>query len=200
MRLHQNPASPFVRMVLVTAHETGQMGDFEDLKVAAILPIERLDAVASDNPLGRIPTLVTDDGEAIFDSRVICAYLANRAGNDEIHPSGDFRVMTLFALCQGFCDTAVNLRYETFLRPEELRWDKWISRQQERLGNTLDELEKNWLDDLKTVNVGSIGVAVALGYLDFRYPDMDWRNSCPGLGAFYEEFSARPSMAQTKPD
>lgn len=186
-------------MVLVTAHETDQMGDFEDLEVAAILPIEKLDTVASDNPLGRIPTLVTDDGDAIFDSRVICAYLADRAGNGDIHPSTDFRVMTLFALVQGFCDTAVNLRYETFLRPEELRWDQWIGRQRERLENTLDELEKNWASDLQGVNVGTIGVAVALGYMDFRYPDLDWRASHPALAKFFEDFSARPSMKATEP-
>ncbi|MEM7425763.1 MAG: glutathione S-transferase [Pseudomonadota bacterium] len=199
MRLHQNPASPFVRMVLVTAHETGQMDDFEDFELAAILPIERLAAVASDNPLGRIPTLVTDEGDAVFDSRVICAYLADRAGNSSIHPSSNFRIMTLFALAQGFCDSAVNLRYETFLRPEEFRWNQWIERQQERLANTLDELEKNWLDDLSGVDVGSIGVAVALGYLDFRYPDTQWRAGRPGLAGFYETFSQRPSMQATVP-
>ncbi len=198
MLLHHNPASPFVRMVRVLAHETGQADDIEE-SVATILPIERHAATSDANPLGRIPTLVTDDGEAIFDSRVICAYLANRAGNTEIHPSTNFRVMTLFALAQGLCDSAVNLRYETGLRPEALQWDQWINRQRERIGIVLDDLNANWQDDLSAVHVGSIGVAAALGYLDFRYPDLGWRDGRDGLAAFYESFSQRPSMQATVP-
>lgn len=200
MRLHQNPASPFVRMVLVTAHETGQTKDFEDLEVAAVLPIETHSGTSSDNPLGRIPTLVTDEGEAIFDSRVICQYLAHRAGNTEVYPANNFRLLTLFALAQGLCDSAVNLRYETALRPEELRWDKWMDRQRARLGSVLDDLEANWMDALEGVHAGSIGIAVALGYLDFRYPDMNWREGHPKLAGFEAEFSARPSMAATIPE
>lgn len=198
MLLHHNPASPFVRMVRVVAHETGQAGDIEE-DVAAILPIERHAATSAANPLGRIPTLVTDEGQGIFDSRVICAYLANRAGNAQIHPTTNFRVMTLFALAQGLCDSAVNLRYETGLRPEALQWDQWIDRQRERIGAALDDLNSNWQDELAALHVGSIGVAVALGYLDFRYPDMGWRDGRDSLAAFYESFSQRPSMQATVP-
>ncbi|MEM1199624.1 MAG: glutathione S-transferase [Pseudomonadota bacterium] len=198
MLLHHNPASPFARMVRVTARETGQADDIQE-DTAMILPIERHDATSSANPLGRIPALVTDDGQGIFDSRVICAYLANRAGNTEIHPSTNFRVMTLFALAQGLCDSAVNLRYETGLRPEALQWDQWIDRQRERIGAVLDDLNSNWQDELASVHVGSIGVAVALGYLDFRYPDLGWRGGREALAAFYDSFSQRPSMQETVP-
>lgn len=199
MLLHHNPASPFVRMVRVVAHETGQADDIQ-AEVAAVLPIERHEAISSANPLGRIPALVTDEGQGIFDSRVICAYLAHRAGNAEIHPSSNFRVMTLFALAQGLCDTAVNLRYETALRPESLRWDQWMARQNERIFAALDDLEANWQSELEDVHVGSIGVAVALDYLDFRYPDLGWRDGRASLKAFHETFSQRPSMQSTAPE
>ncbi len=199
MLLHHNPASPFVRMVRVVAHETGQIGDIQT-EVAAVLPIERHEAISSANPLGRIPALVTDEGQGIYDSRVICAYLAHRAGDGEIHPSTDFRVMTLFALAQGLCDSAVNLRYETALRPEDLRWDQWMARQNERIFAVLDDLEANWQSELTGVHVGSIGVAVALAYLDFRYSDLGWRDGRNNLSAFYDSFSQRPSMQDTKPE
>lgn len=199
MLLHYNPASPFVRMVRVVAHETGQADDIQP-EVAAVLPIERHEAISNANPLGRIPALVTDEGQGIFDSRVICAYLAHRAGNEDIHPSTNFRVMTLFALAQGLCDTAVNLRYETGLRPESLQWDQWIARQNERIFAVLDDLEANWQSELSDVHVGSIGVAVALAYLDFRYPDLGWRGGRTKLTAFYETFSQRPSMQTTTPE
>ncbi|NNF77272.1 MAG: glutathione S-transferase [Rhizobiales bacterium] len=199
MLLHHNPASPFVRMVRVVAHETGQMDDIQT-EVAAVLPIERHEAISSANPLGRIPALVTDEGHGVFDSRVICAYLAHRAGNTNIHPSTDFRVMTLFALAQGLCDTAVNLRYETALRPESLRWDQWMARQNERIFAALDDLDANWQAQLSGLHVGSIGVAVALAYLDFRYPDLGWRDGRANLSAFYDSFSQRPSMQNTKPE
>ena len=91
------------------------------------------------------------------------------------------------------------MRYETFLRPEELRWDKWIKRQAARLESVLDDLEKNWMDDLAGIHVGSIGIGVALSYLDFRYPDMNWRDNRPKLAAFEAEFSARASMVATVP-
>ena len=199
MLLHHNPASPFVRMVRVVAHETGQSDDIQT-ELAAVLPIEKHDAISSANPLGRIPALVTDEGEAMFDSRVICAYLAHRAGNDEIYPATNFRVMTLFALAQGLCDTAVNLRYETALRPEELRWDQWMARQNQRIFVALDDLEANWQAQLSSVHVGSIGIAVALAYLDFRYPDLGWRDGRAQLAAFYDNFSQRPSMQATQPE
>lgn len=199
MLLHHNPASPFVRMVRVVAHETGQADDIQT-EMAAVLPIERHAGISAANPLGRLPTLVTDEGQGLFDSRVICAYLADRAGDSTIHPSKDFRIMTLFALAQGLCDSAVNLRYETALRPESLRWDQWIARQNERMFAALDDLEANWQDALEGVHVGTIGIAVALAYLDFRYPDLGWRDGRPNLTAFFDSFNQRPSMQASLPE
>ncbi|MGI9482185.1 MAG: glutathione S-transferase family protein [Hyphomicrobiales bacterium] len=200
MKLHHNPASPFVRMALVTAIELGLQDEIELLDTGTFLPIERHHGVAGDNPLGRIPALVTKSGQTIYDSRVICEYFDAIAGENSLYPTeteARFRVLTLQALAQGLCDTAVNLRYETFLRPKEKRWDTWIDRQQARIDEALNDIEENWAGELKEVTVGSIGVAVALAYLDFRYPNLGWRTNRPTSAEFLEEFEQRASMKST---
>ena len=199
MKLHHAAASPFVRTVMITAHELGVADQIELIDPGIVLPIERHEGVTSDNPLGRIPTLITDDGDAMYDSRVICEYLDDIA-QGSVFPANHkerFRALTLLALAQGVCDTAVNLRYETFLRPKEKQWDNWIERQEHRILDVLNDLELNWLQDLKSLTIGTIGTAAMLGYLDFRFDDMGWRTGRPGLENFYEQFSARPSMHAT---
>ncbi|MGI9372975.1 MAG: glutathione S-transferase [Hyphomicrobiales bacterium] len=200
MKLHHATASPFVRTVMVSAHELGVADQIDLIDPGVVLPVERHEGVSSDNPLGRIPTLITDDGDAMYDSRVICEYL-NDIAKGSLFPVDHkerFRALTLLALSQGVCDTAVSLRYETFLRPQEKQWDIWIERQNHRITDALNALEQNWLHDLKSLNVGTIGIAAMLGYLDFRFDDMGWRTGRPGLKEFYETFAARPSMKATE--
>lgn len=202
MKLHFNPASPFVRMVTVTANELGIRDQIEDVPTGEFLPIKVHGGVSADNPLGRIPALVTDHGTAIHDSRVICEYLCHHAGDKEILPDEPvkrFRYLTLQSLAVGVMDTGVALRYETFLRPEDKRWPEWIARQQARLTAALDDIENNWKTELSSMNCGSIAVACMLGYLDFRYTSMGWRDGRPNLAAFYEGFAKRPSMMATMP-
>lgn len=201
MKLHHNPASPFVRMALVTAIELGLQDQVELIDTGVILPVERHGGVAGDNPLGRIPALVTKTGQTIYDSRVICEYFGAIAGENSLFPAElapRFRALTMQALAQGLCDTAVNLRYETFLRPKEKQWDNWISRQEERMGDALDDLESNWNKDLSELSIGTISVGASLAYLDFRFGDMNWRKNRPHLTAFYDEFAQRPSMKATE--
>ncbi len=201
MKLHHNPASPFVRMALVTAIELGLQDQIELINTGVILPIERHGGVAGDNPLGRIPALVTKDGQTIYDSRVICEYFSAITGDTGLFPAETtprFRALTLLALAQGLCDTAVNLRYETFLRPEEKQWNNWISRQEERIVDALDDLEKSWAGDLENITIGTVGVASSLAYLDFRFGELGWRDARPNLTAFFDRFSQRPSMTATE--
>ena len=202
MRLHHNPASPFVRMVTVTAREAGVADRIEEVSTGVFVPIKVHEGVVADSPLGKIPTLVLEDGTSLYDSRVICEYLASLAPEAGLLPAdGDarWRCLTLFALAQGLADAGVSLRYETGMRPPERQWSDWIDAQTSRIGRSLDALEKDRLKELDTMSLGTIGVAVCLGYLDFRYPDMDWRASRPGLAGFYEAFSQRPSMKETEP-
>jgi len=185
---------------MVTAHETGCAGEIETADTGAVSPVEVHRAIAADNPLGKLPTLVTDHGRALYDSRVICEYLCHHSGNKELlpdEPVSRFRILTLQALGVGTCDAAVALRYETWARPEALQWPDWAARQKARIDAALDEANSNRDGGLDEVTVGSIAIACALGYLDFRFPDHSWRVSRPTLQAFYERFSARPSMQAT---
>ncbi len=199
MKLYYNPASPYVRKVRVLAMETGLMDDIELAKVT-VTPTDPDADLCADNPIGKIPTLVRDDGGALYDSRVICEYLDGVHGGARMFPeNGEARwtAVRRQALADGILDAAVTTRYEMFLRPEQLRWSDWVDGQMKKIRRSLDELERETLDD--GVDIGTISVACALGYLDFRYPDEGWRDSRPKLAAWFEKFATRPSMGETLP-
>ena len=197
MKLHFNPASPFVRMVRVTAEEAGVAKDIELVATGAVSPVVVHEGIAADNPLGKIPCLVTDHGHALYDSRVICEYLAHRGGHSGLFPDEPvkrFRVLTVQALGLGIADAAVLYRYETAMRPGALRWEPFVERQLKRVDDALDALEGRWAGDLGQVTAGSVAAACALSYLDFRLGDRPWREGRPRLAGFYESFARRPSM------
>lgn len=202
MKLHHNPASPFVRMVMVTAHELNITDQIEKIETGVFLPDRVNDGVAADNPLGKIPALVTDHGTALYDSRVICEYLCHHAGDKQLlpdEPVSRFRILTLQSLAVGLMDAGVSRRYETAVRPEEKRWPDWVARQHTRMEAGMDDLETNWANELGSVNAGSLAVAIVLAYFDFRYGDLGWRDNRPKLAAFYEDFAKRSSMTATLP-
>ncbi len=202
MKLFFSPASPFARKVLVAAHESGTVSRIET-ELAAVTPVAPNADIGATNSLGKIPTLVLDDGTGLFDSRVICEYLCSLAGDTTLFPaSGDARwqALRLQALGDGICDTAVGLRYELALRPEELRWGDWIEKQRDRLNRTFDQLEGELAGQAETVTIGSIAVACALAYIEFRMPDLDWRSGRPELTSWYDSISTRPSMMATAPE
>ena len=203
MKLHHNPASPFVRIVRITAHELGISDEIQLDHTGVFLPIEIHGAVAADNPLGKIPSLTTEHGHVLYDSRVICEYLVHHAGDKTLlpdEPVARFNNLTLQALAQGIADSGVSLRYETALRPENLRWSEWSDRQTARIDDALDALENDRIDELDDVNLGTISVAAILGYLDFRWPDWGWRDGRTKLAGFFEKFSTRASMQETMPE
>lgn len=202
LRLYFSPASPYVRKVMVAAHEKGVADQVEKLPSKA-WPTDRDQTIVRDNPSGKVPTALLDDGSPLFDSRVICAYVDTMAGEPSLYPASGparFRILTLEALADSILDAALLCRYEAVLRPEELRWDDWSRGQMEKIDSGLDDLEARWMDDLtKGANAGAIAAACAIGYLDFRFADKDWRSSRPKLAAWFAEFSARPSMQETMP-
>ena len=200
MKLYYNPASPYVRKVRVLAMETGLMDRIELAKVT-ITPTDPDAMLCADNPIGKIPTLVLDDGDTLYDSRVICEYLDGLHAGARLFPGdGDARWIALRrqALADGVLDSAVNTRYEIFLRPEELRWADWVDNQMAKVRRSLDVLESESPGD--AMDIGTISVACALGYLDFRYSDEGWRDSRPKLDAWFEKFAQRPSMSETSPE
>ena len=200
MRLHHSYASPYVRKVMVVAIETGQQDELE-LTARKVSPVAPLAEVIRDNPLGKVPCLVTDDGQALFDSRVICEYLDSRHDRPKLFPAGPARWTALRRQAQadGILDAGILARYETVLRPEERRWPDWIAGQKAKIARALDALEGEADSFGDTVDIGTIAVGCALGWLDFRYAADDWRAARPGLAAWFERFAGRPSMAGTTP-
>lgn len=201
MRLHTNPASPFGRKVVVVAHEKGLLSAIE-IATRQLTPVTPNEAVVADNPIGKIPCLVTDEGVALFDSRVIAEYLDSIGHGPRLFPPAGqerFSTLRLQALADGILDAAVLTRYETFVRPEALRWADWVAGQKLKITRALDHLEAEPKSLEGRLDIGTITVGCALGYLDFRMPDEPWRDSRPALAAWYEAFADRPSMRATVP-
>jgi glutathione S-transferase len=201
MKLHHNVASPYVRKVMAVAIETGLRERIElvERKMSPVSPSAELNR---DNPLGKIPCLVTAEGAVLYDSRVICEYLDGLHGGRKMFPpSGRPRWTALRrqATGDGILDAAVLTRYETFLRPQERRWPEWIEGQKQKFRRALDGLEAEAGAFGDTVDIGTIAIGCALGYLDFRYGDEDWRATRPRLTAWFERFSERPAMTRTAP-
>ncbi len=200
MRLYQSPASPFVRKVVVVLKETGQEGDVA-LVTASGTPVNPDGMPVSLNPLGKIPTLERDDGAALYDSRVICRYLDDRAGG-KLYPAGPrlWESLTLEATADGISDASVLMRYETAVRPADKQWPDWLEGQWAKIARSLDALESRWISHLSgPLDIGQIAVGCALGYLDFRHAARDWRSGRPALAGWYAAFATRPSMAATVP-
>jgi glutathione S-transferase len=200
MKLYYSPTSPYVRKCLVAARELDLREKIEFLPAAAH-PVDRDRALVAQNPLGKVPTLVTDDGDILYDSRVICDYL-NSVGDGRLVPAqGNLRwsVYRNQALADGMMEAAILVRYESYARPEPLRWQGWIDGQMDKVICGLDELEQSAGSLGRRVDVGTIAIGCALGYLDFRYASLEWRASYPNLAAWFARFDERESMVGTRP-
>ncbi|MCD7040262.1 glutathione S-transferase [Pseudomonas sp. MAFF 311096] len=202
MTLFHNPASPFVRKVRVLLIETGQQ-DRVALHGCMPTPVNPDAQLVQDNPVGKIPALRLADGTVLHDSRVILDYFDHQhVGNPLIPRDGSarWRRLTLASMADGIMDAAVLVRYESALRPVEKHWAPWLDEQRNKIRRTLAELEAHAIAELTShFDIAAISVACALGYLDFRHPDMQWRSDTPQLAAWYAEVSQRPSMLETQP-
>ena len=200
MKLHWSPKSPYVRKVMICAHELDVVHKLELVRsVAAMLKPNA--AIMVDNPLSKIPTLVREDGSTLFDSIVICEYL-NSLGDGSLVPRNEterLRVLTQQPPADGVMDAGVLTRYETFARPLALRWNDWITGQLAKVNSGLDALEGEVADFDTRVDLGTIAVACALGYLDFRFAKLGWRDARPNTAAWFEWFHGRDSMVATRP-
>lgn len=201
MKLFFSPTSPYARKVLVFAMEAGiddkidraQTNPFED------------ESLREKNPLGKVPALISRDGMVLFDSGVICDYLDTQHGGRRLIPQegeARWRVLTHHALAQGMIDAAVNLR-QNWMRGDKLGTplpdDWWVARQRAAMLSAVQTLE----DDIEhlhgAVDLAQISIACALGYLDFRQPELKWRSKAPQLSTWMNKFSERPSMKATDP-
>jgi glutathione S-transferase len=199
MKLLGDLVSPFVRMSMVTAHEVG-WGSRITLTEARVTPTAENVDLARYSPIAKVPVLVTEHNHALYDSRVIIEYICHVSGNRTLIPDDGvkrFRILTLLALGQGIAESGVAYRYETAMRPAELQWKDYMARIERRVSAAFDDLEANWTRELGEVTAGSIAVAVALSYLDYRLPAWAWRQGRPKLKTFHGGFSSRASMTAT---
>ena len=202
MKLRHSPTSPFVRKVMVLAHETGLESRIERLPTV-VAPTRRNDDVARENPLVKVPALTTDNGIVLYDSAVICEYLDTLHTGRKLFPtSGDARWLALRqqALGDGILEAAILGRYES-LRPQEFQWPEWIDAQMRKIRGALSALEMECEGDGLTgeLTIGHITVGCALGYLDFRYQNEEWRARHRRLARWFEGLSERPSFKATMP-
>lgn len=196
MKLFYSPTSPYVRKVMACAI-TREID--KQIELIPTNPHESPAALLAENPLSKVPCLVTDDGFALFDSPVICEYLDQVGDALPLFPSsGAARWVALRyqAMGDGILDAAVAARMES-MKPKEPARDAFIERQLQAIDRTLAVLESD--PPGKMLDIGSIAVACALGYLDFRFADRNWRKSCPELAAWFDEFSRHPAIVRSTP-
>src|SRR5262245_12947592 len=189
MILRSAPPSPFVRKVRIAASVLGLDRDIVLEPAETTDPSDRLRA---QNPLGKIPALITEDGTALFDSRVILEYLDHRAGGGRIIPAAAprrFSALRLQALADGIMDAAVLTVYEGRWREAEHREPKWLDHQAGKIARALVALEAEPPTQDGTPDVGQIALACALGYLDLRFEGR-WRADHPRLVAWLDAFAA----------
>jgi glutathione S-transferase len=200
MKIYYSPLSPYVRKCMVVAIELGLADRIEKLNAAAH-PVTRDQGIVAFNPLGKVPTLITDDGKVLYDSRVICEYL-NELGKGKLLPTtgaARWQVLTEQALGDGILDAALLARYETAMRPEALRWGDWTAGQLEKVHSGLADIEAHATNFGDTFDLGKITLACALGYLDFRFANIDWRKPHPKAADWFARFNQRASMQATIP-
>lgn len=199
MKLFHSVASPFVRKCMVVAFEVGLDGKIERMPQAAH-PIHRNDHVLlSFNPLGQLPTFVTDDGQVLHDSRVICEYLDHVGAGGLLPDAGAARwaCMTAHSLADGMMTAALLARYERLMRPADKFWSTWADAQMDKVDSTMTWLEKCVTDFGDRVDLATIAFACGVSYLHFRFPDLGWQARFPQVQSWHMRFSERRSMQAT---
>jgi glutathione S-transferase len=195
MKLFFSPTSPFVRKCLVTAHELNLVDRLTFVNCSAH-PVNRDQSIIASNPLGKVPTLVTDDGVALYDSRVICEYLNSLGGGTLFPIAGPARwaALAMQSLADGVMDAALLARYETNVRPEAFRWNDWTTGQLDKIATSLGHLEAHPELLTPAVHIGNLTLGCALWYLDLRYADLAWRSKYPHVAQWAAAFMERPSL------
>lgn len=198
MILRSAPASPFGRKCKISASALGIIGQLE---ITRANPNDPDDPISGENPLGKIPALILDDGAILYDSRVICEYFDHLAGGGKLIPTDETRwpALTLQALCDGILDAGILQVYEKRFRPEDKRHQEWVDRQRGKVSRALAHLEANTPEMGASPNIGDITLACALGYQDFRFGGA-WREGHPNLVAWLDTFTAAvPAYNDTIP-
>src|SRR5580693_4890840 len=190
MILRTSPPSPFGRKARIAISLLGFDGD---VKIEAADPTDASDTVRQQNPLGKIPVLIADDGIAYYDSRVILDYLDHRSGGGKIvprDPEQRLAALRLQALCDGLLDASILTIYEARWRKSETHDQIWLEHQAGKVSRALATLEASPPPLMGMPHIGQITLACALGYRDFRF-NGSWRAGHPKLVAWLDDFAAR---------
>lgn len=196
--LRYSALSPFVRKVMVAAHETGTIGRI------TLVPTDvwaRDTDVAEDNPLGKVPALGAPEG-VIIGSTLICEYLDGLSGSPVLLPAetaARWSVLREHAVADGIMEAAVAHVVERIRRPEERRWEGWLDRQADKIRRGLDHLAALPDARRRPVDLFTVTLGCTLAYLDRRLPDIGWRRAHPDQAAWLDDFASRPSMMATRP-
>jgi len=198
MELKFSPLSPYVRKVTVTAHELGIAGR---IRLTPVKTRDEPESIAPFNPLGKIPALVTDGGAVLYDSPVICEYLDAEYGNHRLLPASGARrweILTRMALADGTMDAAILVRHER-ARSAERQSADWIDWQLRKVLASLDRLEQSVDTFGDALDLGTIAVGCALGYMPLRIAELEGLPRWPRLRAWYESVSQRDPFHLTTP-
>ncbi|NRA20194.1 MAG: glutathione S-transferase N-terminal domain-containing protein [Oceanospirillaceae bacterium] len=201
MILYGSPPSPFVRKVSIVI---GQLNLSQKVKLESpkAHPTEINQDYYALVPLGKIPALKLESGQFIHDSLVICDYLNEFANGDLITKGLLPRVemLTRHSIASGAADAAVSLRYETAVRPEALQWSQWIDGQWHKVTTAIKWFEENVPEHSDLMQLDNIALACLLGYLDFRFSDLNWRQHAPQLAVWFNTINELSIMKNTSPN
>ena len=198
MKLHWSPRSPFVRKVMVFAHETGLVDRLTCVRTVVAMKAPNA-ALLPDNPLSKIPTLVLDDGSPLYDSGVICEYLDTLHDQAKLFPAkgaARWAALRRQALGDGFLDFLLLWRHE---RERSTTSQPLLDAFALKYQATMKSLEREAMALGRTpFGIGHIAIGCGLSYLDFRFPDLDWRDGYPQIATWHASFAQRPSAKATE--
>lgn len=198
MKLYFAPNSPYARKCRVIILEKGLQDRVEGI---IVMPLENPPELLAISPLATVPALLTDNSKLLCESPVICEYLNSLAPEPQLFPGTGkerFDMLGLAALADGVMDAAVACVLEG-RRPAEKRWDEWINRKETAIRRTIALLAHRTFEVDAPLHIGIINTLVALNYVSFRLPHIDWREKNPALAAWYDKAILRPSFAATAP-
>jgi len=200
-RLYFVHGSPFSRKARIAILEKGVGDQFEWIEVAPSLsPLNPKAQLDEHNPLGKVPTLITSEGEVVIDSRVIVEYLDQRFPVPRLLPQEPqlrLALLQVQALADGIIEASIAFRYESTLRPIENRSADWCAAMERKIEKTLERLNQHYYASRRNVDAAAIALACALGYLDYRLPHLGWRSRFARLRQWHDWFSARNAYQQT---
>lgn len=201
MKLYWSPRSPYVRKVMIFAHEVGLAGRIETVRTAVAMTQPNRELMRI-NPLGKIPTLVTDEGAVLFDSTFICEYLDNLHGGTRLFPGEPgqrWQALRWHALGNNLIDNLV-LWLNERRRPQPQQSREMLAAFDLKVGTSLDFLNNEAAAlGAASLGIGHVCIGDALGYIDFRFPELDWRNGRGRIAAWHALFAQRPSFRNTMP-